>query len=152
MNTRTLLPIALLALLVSGVAGAQVYRWVDKDGKVHYSQQKPPDQKATELKIPTAPSQAAAATDGTAPAAARDPDDPDAPPPNENDAVRAQLEKLRLSRCETARAVFTRYQNAPYLERAAADGTKQRLTPEEEAAERVRVQQEMDEACAPAAN
>lgn len=38
-----LLPALLAALLTSGSASAQtLYRWVDKDGRVHYSQQKPP--------------------------------------------------------------------------------------------------------------
>jgi hypothetical protein len=147
MNMRPLL--LLCSLAVVGVAQAQVYRWVDKDGKVHYSQQKPADAKAQELNIASAPSRATPPTPpagGTAPTANND-----APPATENDPVRAQIDKLNKERCETAKSVQMRYQGAPYLERTV-DGQKVRLSVEEEAAERIRVQQAVTEACAPPAN
>jgi len=55
MHPDTLPAIAMLlsALLLCGAANAQtLYRWVDKDGGVHYSQQKPPpsDAKSIEQK------------------------------------------------------------------------------------------------------
>jgi len=44
--------IALLLALFSASAAAQVYRWVDKSGTVHYSNEQPPaDVKATQLPI-----------------------------------------------------------------------------------------------------
>jgi hypothetical protein len=44
--------LALLFVAFSACAGAQVYRWVDAKGTVHYSSEKPPaDVKATELNI-----------------------------------------------------------------------------------------------------
>jgi len=36
------LAIAVAAMLVAATAGAQLYRWVDKDGKVHYTDTPPP--------------------------------------------------------------------------------------------------------------
>jgi len=36
------LAIAAAAMLVAAAAGAQMYRWVDKDGKVHYTDTPPP--------------------------------------------------------------------------------------------------------------
>ena len=36
------LAIAVAAMLVAATAGAQMYRWVDKDGKVHYTDTPPP--------------------------------------------------------------------------------------------------------------
>jgi glutaredoxin len=36
------LAIAVAAMLVAATAGAQMYRWVDKDGKVHYTDAPPP--------------------------------------------------------------------------------------------------------------
>ncbi len=36
------LAIAVAAMLVAAGAGAQMYRWVDKDGKVHYTDSPPP--------------------------------------------------------------------------------------------------------------
>ena len=41
--------IALLALLLA--AGADIYRWTDAQGKVHYSDSPPPEAKAKQLKI-----------------------------------------------------------------------------------------------------
>jgi hypothetical protein len=34
---------------------AKLYKWVDEDGNVTYSERKPPDQAATEVKVRTAP-------------------------------------------------------------------------------------------------
>jgi len=45
-----------LLLLATSIAGAQVYRWVDAKGTVHYSNEKPPaDAKATIVNIDAAP-------------------------------------------------------------------------------------------------
>lgn len=41
MNHR--LPFALLLLALPGLASAEIYRWVDGQGRVHYSQTPPPD-------------------------------------------------------------------------------------------------------------
>ena len=46
MNTKSILGAALVAALVAGAADAQqakLYRWVDKDGKVHYDDALPPE-------------------------------------------------------------------------------------------------------------
>ena len=36
---------------VTAVAATKVYKWVDKDGNIHYSEQKPPNQQADTLQI-----------------------------------------------------------------------------------------------------
>lgn len=41
----------LAGVLAAGSAQAQVYRWVDKDGKVHYSDNPPPDAKVDQRKM-----------------------------------------------------------------------------------------------------
>ena len=46
MNTKTILGVALVAALAAGAVDAQkakLYRWVDKDGKVHYDDALPPE-------------------------------------------------------------------------------------------------------------
>src|SRR5438874_4130070 len=44
--------LAILLLVISGPALAQVYRWIDRAGTVHYSNEAPPaDVKATQLAI-----------------------------------------------------------------------------------------------------
>jgi hypothetical protein len=55
--------IALAVLLAATVVAAQVYKWVDKDGKVQYSDTPPPDAKAEAKKVDVKPAS------GTAPAA-----------------------------------------------------------------------------------
>lgn len=47
--------VLLAALLVTGHAHAQVYRWVDADGVVHYGDKPPADQDAEALPIRSAP-------------------------------------------------------------------------------------------------
>ena len=55
-------PAPLVILLVAALsASAQVYRWVDKDGKVHYSDKAPKDVVAKDLGIDSKPTDPAAA-------------------------------------------------------------------------------------------
>ena len=46
---------ALIIGLVSGPAGADVYRWVDAQGQVHFGDQPPADKEAQRVKIQPAP-------------------------------------------------------------------------------------------------
>ena len=60
----TKLLVILAALAFSATASAQLYKWVDKDGKVQYGDNPPPNTKATRLKpVPGAPTQPPAAAD-----------------------------------------------------------------------------------------
>ena len=56
------LPVLLLAL-VATVASAQVYKWVDENGRVHYGEKPPPGAKSSAVRPPTAPSAPAKAQD-----------------------------------------------------------------------------------------
>jgi hypothetical protein len=50
---RALAPLALLAALAAaGTARAELYKWVDDDGNVTYSQDPPPDREATTVAPP----------------------------------------------------------------------------------------------------
>lgn len=140
--------ILVLLCALAWPATAQVYRWVDKDGKVHYASQKPPDVKADELAIKSAvslegnsaatpPTAAPAATPAAAPL---DPNDPNA-------ALAKEVQALNQQRCSAAKSIAARYDSAPFLEKPNADGTKTRLTPEEEAAERARMKNQIASAC-----
>ncbi|MCL6555446.1 MAG: DUF4124 domain-containing protein [Burkholderiales bacterium] len=55
---KVLLPL-LLALALPGLAAAQLYRWVDAQGRVHYSDTPPPAGARTSKSLPAAPSNAA---------------------------------------------------------------------------------------------
>jgi len=72
---RILTTTFLAALAIAcGVAHAQGYRWVDKDGKVRYGDVPPPGVKATPMKAPSGPASpaAGAGAGGGAGAAAKD--------------------------------------------------------------------------------
>jgi hypothetical protein len=60
----TKLLVILAALAFSATASAQLYKWVDKDGKVQYGDNPPPNTNATRLKpVPGAPTQPPAASE-----------------------------------------------------------------------------------------
>ncbi|MCE2988882.1 MAG: DUF4124 domain-containing protein [Burkholderiales bacterium] len=74
---------ALAVLLATATVAAQVYRWVDKDGKVHFSDQPPPNDAkgVTAKKVDARPASGSVATPPPSPAAAKDGKvDPKAPP------------------------------------------------------------------------
>jgi hypothetical protein len=55
--------LAFLLVMISAPSAAQVYRWIDRAGTVHYSNEAPPpEMKATELAIDAKPGAAAADT------------------------------------------------------------------------------------------
>jgi hypothetical protein len=66
--------IALLATLVALCAHADIFKWVDANGRTHYGEAPPPDAGAKKLNVSTgsgdAPAPAPAAATGSAPAAA----------------------------------------------------------------------------------
>jgi hypothetical protein len=45
------LPIVFVLLLLAGAAPAKLYKWVDEQGNVTYSERKPPDKAAEEIKL-----------------------------------------------------------------------------------------------------
>jgi len=139
--------VTMLVLIAALPALAQVYRWTDKDGKVHYSSQKPPEVEAATLKI-DAPAPAAAPGTGAAAAApAAAPTTAPVAAPGPNDAVAQQLAALDQQRCNAAKAVATRYETAPYLQAKDADGNMRKLSVEEEAAERIKVANDVAKLC-----
>ncbi len=65
MKNRFLFVLAIAALSFS--AAADIYKWIDADGKVHYSNAPPPEVKGTKLKVEDpAPATGAATTTPTA--------------------------------------------------------------------------------------
>jgi len=85
-TTLSLFLITLLALafLPSAFAG-KVYKWVDENGNVQYSAQKPPSGSAQEMKVKSKPSSSASES---APAAAED---------NQQSKENEEAEKVKVS-------------------------------------------------------
>jgi hypothetical protein len=145
--TRSLVLALCATLALSAVA--QVYKWTDKDGKVHYSSEAPPsgEAEAKTLKLDPGPT----ATNGTIDASATANAPAGAPATNAdakpNDDVTKQLAALDAQRCTAAKAVAARYETAPYLQKNGPDGKPQKLSIEEEAAERLKVKSDVEKLC-----
>ena len=86
----------IMLIALAAAAEAKVYKWVDAEGRVHYSSRAPAQTQATEVRV------------APAPPSAREPAEPGAPaqPAAENDAAReadaARAEAFRKN-CEIAR-------------------------------------------------
>lgn len=50
-SNRTRLLVSLLVFAFAGPVSAQVYKWVDENGKVHYSDKKPPDSAGQNVEV-----------------------------------------------------------------------------------------------------
>ena len=50
------LPVAMTLMLLAGTAPAKLYKWVDEQGNVTYSERKPPDRPVEEIKLLGVPS------------------------------------------------------------------------------------------------
>ncbi len=70
---RTLI-LAMAVLLATPAAQAEVYKWVDKDGTVHFTDKPPPNQETEEVKLDNAQGRSVASSSATTEA------DPDAAP------------------------------------------------------------------------
>lgn len=53
MIQKTLFTLLLLTALTSAVAAEKIYKWVDIQGNIHYSSEKPADNNANEIQITT---------------------------------------------------------------------------------------------------
>ena len=42
-----------ISMMFSAADAAGIYKWVDEDGKVHYSQTRPPEHEAEKMRVPT---------------------------------------------------------------------------------------------------
>lgn len=131
----------LLAALCAATlpAHADVYRWVDANGKVHYSDTPPPEgAQKTQIKSgrDSQPSPAQQAKSANPADTAQKPADAG--------AAQAQLQQKQ---CELARATLQAYQSDATLVRKDADGNKHVLTADEKAKEIDKAKQQVKAAC-----
>ncbi len=110
---------ALAVLLATATVAAQVYRWVDKDGKVHFSDQPPPNEAkgVTAKKIDARPASGNVATSPPSSAAAKDGKvDPKAPPkdakPDSQKTLAEKAKDFEKRREEEAKAAKTAEEQA----------------------------------------
>ncbi|HKS93889.1 MAG TPA: DUF4124 domain-containing protein [Gammaproteobacteria bacterium] len=134
MKLRSL--ILLLAALVTTAALAQgaVYKWVDKNGNVHYSSVPPTSTLAPTAIVNTADNSVAAA--GNAPSAA---------------SAVAALTTVKgddSPACKSARETLAKYLSATYLYTLGKDGKQQKLDAQQQAAAVAQAKNTVTQACA----
>lgn len=121
------LALALLPLIACPfTAGAVVYKWVDAEGKVHFSDRPQGDAQAVELKVPPYPRTQRGGDDPPPADTARPPDDGGQRP----DPARAR-QAIREKNCEIARQALERNRNIGRMYRIGADGERHYLSAEE---------------------
>ncbi len=130
----------------SPVVLAEAYKWIDADGKVHYSQEKPVGQSADAVKLrrsvppPTAVPGKDAGTKAARPTAAAKPT-PVAPP--------TLTPEAREAKCQEAKSRFASMESTPRVFRQEASGERVRLTEEERQEALSREKNDVDKYCQP---
>jgi len=150
-----------LMLVVAAGASAQLYRWVDKDGKVRYSDTPPPGVKATTLRPPPGSSAPAPAPDGVA--AAKDAKKgPLTPAEQEADFRKRQMQAQKArekedqasrdalakqDNCARARESLASLESGQRITRAGADGERYYIDDAQRAAEMEKARQSVNSWC-----
>jgi hypothetical protein len=154
---------ALCTVLVVGTlcfaptADANVYKWKDVQGRIHYTDRPPPPDGTLISIEPTwyARRDGSAPSRATAPAATPSSSAPDAPTPAAEAALRNAVQNdVANTRTEQCKKAQERYQNYIVSRRLFKEGEKGEriyLTDAELTEARLNAKREMDEACAAAA-
>jgi hypothetical protein len=134
------------ALAASTAAFGQLYKWVDKDGKVHYSDQPPPAQQSKQLNLNTG-----VASPPTRSAIERDKEiEKGRVEAREKSKVASEKERkseIDQGNCKAARAYLKTVESGVRVSTVDDKGEQVILDDEQIAAERVKAQKAVDEAC-----
>jgi hypothetical protein len=136
------------ALFLATSAWAEIYKWVDKDGKVQYSDTPPPAGQAKQLNIQSAPASPGAAqptfVEKEKESLKRAADQKDASKKEEDsEKLAAQKEEA----CRNATAALRGLDMQIPIWRTDASGERSYLSDEQREAEKVKAQKSIDESC-----
>jgi hypothetical protein len=144
---------AAIAIAVATPVAAQLYKWVDKDGKTHYSDTPPPGQESKSLSVgsgATTPTPAPASS-GAKSAVERDKEAEAARQASRDSAKKAEDKAKdnagRDEACSRAKSAHATYADGGRIHKYNDKGERVFLDDAEIEAERIRSQREMDEAC-----
>ncbi|MBL0143940.1 MAG: DUF4124 domain-containing protein [Betaproteobacteria bacterium] len=133
-------------LVVSTTAVAQLYKWVDKDGRVTYSDQAPPASQAKQLNVdtsqPAAPQRSAVDRQKEAEKAKIAAQEK--AKVSDNAAQKAQIDQ---ENCARAKAYLRTVTDGGRISTTDAKGERILLDDQQIEAERVKAQKTVDEAC-----
>jgi molecular chaperone GrpE (heat shock protein) len=138
-----------IALALSPLAAAQLYKYVDKDGKTVYSDQPPPNTASKQVNVQSGPAAAPAA--GPKSAVEKDKDleksRKEAREKQDKQAKAAQKDQEAEQRCAQARTAFQSYSDGGRLYKYNDKGERVFMDDAEIEAARERSRKDMDEAC-----
>lgn len=150
MNRTTALVATILLALLSLTVGAQVYRWVDKDGKVQYSDQPPPPgagkSDAMRINSSSPPASAAKASDKAADKAKPGDKGKDAEKAK-SAAEDAKIAKQNEENCRDTRAQLRTLQDGGRISTTNEKGEREFMSDEQMASEIARLQKLIAENC-----
>jgi hypothetical protein len=147
-----------LMLVVAAGASAQLYRWVDKDGKVRYGDTPPPGAKATTLRPPTG-ARAPAAGDAAAKDARKG---PMTPAEQEADLRKRQMDaqkardkadqagrdaQAKQDNCARAQETLAGLESGQRIARTNASGERYYIDDDQRAAEIAKARQSVSSWC-----
>lgn len=140
---------------MSASADTEVYKWVDPQGRIHYSDRPPPSEgkllsmESTPSAHPhvAAPERTAANTSNAAPRTTAPPPAAGVNPQTRN-TVDADVANAHTEQCKAAQDRYTMYVNSRRLYREGPNKERIYLTDAELETERVNAKREADEACA----
>lgn len=149
MSKQAILMTALLALwALPQAANAEVYKWVDENGKVQFGDQPPTGSKTVKIKAPPAPPPSAAPAPVAA--AAKKP----APSAKEQAADKAKADndkankEIAAKNCELAKKNLAGINEADYVNVKDKHGQESAISGQAKAAEADRWRKERDKWCA----
>jgi len=149
-----------LMLAFAAAASAQLYRWVDKDGKVRYSDTPPPGAKATTLRPPPGSSAPPpAAGDAASKGARKGPMTPaeqeadfrkrqvDAQKAREKDDQAGRDGQAKQDNCARARETLSSLESGQRIARTNANGERYYVDDDQRAAETEKARQSVNSWC-----
>lgn len=125
-------------VLSTGFVSAEIYRWVDDQGRVHYGDRPATGRAAERLQsTPAGPSRPAD----------RDASGDDADPQSDAEARARRAERVRDEECDKARKRLQAYRDASRLTTTGPEGEPRELDAEERVDVIVRAEEQVAELC-----
>ncbi len=134
-----------LCLLLAPLASAQLYKWVDKDGKVHYSDQPPPATATKQINVAPGPS-------GPAPSAIEKDKALEKARTESRDAAKKSEEKEKVAKqreaeCGKAKSYLQGLDNGGRFVTFDEKGNRVFMEADQIEAEKAKARQNVEEAC-----
>jgi hypothetical protein len=136
-----------VGLALAPWAGAQLYKYVDKDGKTVYTDQQPPAADSKQLRVQTAPAEAPKSALQRDKELQKGRDAKKEENKKAEDA--AKLAQQKEANCGVARQQYQHYQDGGKIYKYNAAGERELMSDADIEAARARSKRELDEACKP---